>query len=231
MGVIEGVRRVLSGADVAPSDVSRVVHGTTLATNVILEQKGSPSRSSSPRGSPTSCAWVGRLGWRTTGTTSSSRLRRRRSTRNLTFEVPERMKADGSVLRALSADGRGRRCPACRRGVTSAVAICLLNAYTNPEHERIVAHALRAALPDAFVVASTEVWPEMREYERAMTTVMCAYVGPVMAGYLAGLESQPRRARYRWPARNHGLERWGDVGVAWPHAVRYERSSRAARRA
>ena len=75
---------------------------------------------------------------------------------------------------------------------TSAVAICLLHAYANPEHERAVAARCADALPDAFVVASTEVWPEMREYERAMTTVMSAYVGPVMAGYLAGLEAQLR---------------------------------------
>ena len=73
-----------------------------------------------------------------------------------------------------------------------AVAVCLLNAYANVDHERAVVDAIRTARPDAFVVASSEIWPEMREYERAMTTVMCAYVGPVMTGYLTELESALR---------------------------------------
>ncbi len=190
VGVIDGVRHVLRSASVAPGDVSRVVHGTTLATNVILEQKGSP------------LAFVVTEGF-------ADLLRLGREARveddrydlffttpappvdpNLTFEVPERIQADGSVLRALSAEAAVDVARRVAGASTSAVAICLLNAYANPEHERAMARAVRDALPDAFVVASTEVWPEMREYERAMTTVMCAYVGPVMAGYLAGLEAQ-----------------------------------------
>ena len=166
------------------------MHGTTLATNVILEQKGSP------------LAFVVTEGF-------ADLLRLGREARveddrydlffttpkppvdpQLTFEVPERVKADGSVLRALSTDDAADVARRVAETRSAAVAICLLNAYANPEHERAVARAVRAARPEAFVVASTEVWPEMREYERAMTTVMCAYVGPVMAGYLAGLETQ-----------------------------------------
>ena len=78
------------------------------------------------------------------------------------------------------------------RAIPTAVAVCFLNSYANPDHERVVGEALRAGVPDTFVVTSSEVWPELREYERAMTTVMCAYVGPVMAGYLSGLEIQLR---------------------------------------
>jgi N-methylhydantoinase A len=68
-----------------------------------------------------------------------------------------------------------------------AVAICFLNAYVDGGNEAIMAEACRRALPGTFVAASSEVWPEMREYERAMTTFMCAYVGPVMTSYLSGL--------------------------------------------
>jgi N-methylhydantoinase A len=190
VGVIEGIRHVLSGAGVAAADVSRVVHGTTLATNVILEQKGSPLAFVVTEG----FADLLRLGrearveddrYDLFFTTPTPPVDPR-----LTFEVPERVKADGNVLRPLTADDAADVARRVAETSTRAVAICLLNAYANPEHERTVARALRAALPDAFVVASTEVWPEMREYERAMTTVMCAYVGPVMAGYLAGLETQ-----------------------------------------
>ena len=79
------------------------------------------------------------------------------------------------------------------------VAVCLLHSYAHPEHEQRIAAACRAALPDAFVVASTDVWPELREYERAMTTVVCALVGPVMATYLRGLEDQLAALGVRCP--------------------------------
>ena len=101
------------------------------------------------------------------------------------------------------------------RAGAQGVAICLLHAYAHPAHEEAMAAACRAALPDdAFVITSSEVWPEMREYERAMTTVMCAYVGPIMARYLAGLETATERDGDRLPDRDHGVERGGDVGLA-----------------
>ena len=73
-----------------------------------------------------------------------------------------------------------------------AVAICLLNAHANPAHEEIVAAALREALSEIFVVTSSETWPEIREHERALTAVMCAYVGPEMSAYLDGLGATVR---------------------------------------
>ena len=143
VGVIEGVRHVLSGASVAPGDVSRVVHGTTLATNVILEQKGSP------------LAFVVTEGF-------ADLLRLGREARveddrydlffttpappvdpNLTFEVPERITADGSVLRALSADAAADVARRVAEASTSAVAICLLNAYAQPRAR--ARHRTRAA--------------------------------------------------------------------------------------
>jgi N-methylhydantoinase A len=190
VGVMESIRRALGRAGVAPGSVSRVVHGTTLATNVILERKGSP------------LAFVVTEGF-------ADLLRLGREARveddrydlffttpvppvdpRLTFEVPERVTADGSVLRPLSTDGAVAVARSVAAAAPDAVAVCLLNAYANPEHEQMIADALSAALPDAFIVTSTEIWPEMREYERAMTAVMCAYVGPVMASYLTGLEAQ-----------------------------------------
>ena len=74
----------------------------------------------------------------------------------------------------------------------AGVSVCFLHAYAHPAHEQLVAEACRDALPGAYVVCSSEVWPEMREFERAMTTAVCALVGPVMAGYVAGLESRLR---------------------------------------
>jgi N-methylhydantoinase A len=189
LGVVAGIGEVLATHRADPSQVTRVVHGTTLATNVILERRGSD------------IAFVTTAGF-------GDMLRLGRESRqdddrfNLffptpappvprarTFEVTERIDAGGTVVVALdpaqAADVARRVAALGVRGV----AVCLMHAYAHPAHEEVVAAACRAALPDdAFVITSSEVWPEIREYERAMTTVMCAYVGPVMAQYLAGLE-------------------------------------------
>jgi N-methylhydantoinase A len=185
--VVEGLELALADAGAAPADVARVVHGTTLATNVILERRG------------------GRIAFVTTaGFGDLLRLGREARVEEDrfdlffttpqppvehedTFEVDERVSARGDVLIPLD--------PAHARSVAeqiavvepSAVAICFLHSYADPSHEELMAAACREVLGDAFVVTSSEVWPEQREYERAMTTVMCAYVGPVMAAYLAGL--------------------------------------------
>ena len=190
-GVVAGVGEVLATHRVDPSRVRRLVHGTTLATNVVLERRGSD------------IAFVTTAGF-------GDMLRLGRESRqdddrfNLffqtpappvprarTFEVTERINAGGDVVVALDAaqvrDVARRVAASGARGV----AICLMHAYAHPAHEEIVAAACRAALPDdAFVITSSEVWPEIREYERAMTTVMCAYVGPIMARYLADLETR-----------------------------------------
>jgi N-methylhydantoinase A len=188
IGVVAGIEQVLATAGVDVRGVARVVHGTTLATNVILERKGPPVAFVVTAG----FADVLRLG-------REARVEEDRydlffttpepvTDPALTFEVPERVGADGSVLQPLH--DLDARMVAARVAAAEpvAVAVCLLNSYANADHERALAEAIRTERPDAFVVASSEIWPEMREYERAMTTVMCAYVGPVMTGYLTQLE-------------------------------------------
>jgi N-methylhydantoinase A len=192
IGVVAGIEQALADAGVPARQVARVVHGTTLATNVILERKGPPVAFVVTEG----FADVLRLG-------REARVEEDRydlffttpepvTDPALTFEVPERVAADGSVVKRLG-DGDARAvAERVAAAEPAAVAVCLLNAYANADHERAVADAIRTARPEAFVVASSEIWPEMREYERAMTTVMCAYVGPVMTGYLTELETALR---------------------------------------
>jgi N-methylhydantoinase A len=191
-GVIDGVRTVLAQSGVEPASVSRVVHGTTLATNVILEQKGGPIAFVDTEG----FEHLLRLGrearveedrYDLFFTTPAPPIDPR-----LTFGVPERVGSTGDVMLARDGSRAAEIATRVAAAAPPAVAVCFLNSYANAEHERIMGAALRAALPDTFVVTSSEVWPELREYERAMTTVMCAYVGPVMAGYLSGLERQLR---------------------------------------
>jgi N-methylhydantoinase A len=193
LGVVAGIGEVLATHGVEPSRVTRVVHGTTLATNVILERRGG------------NIAFVTTAGF-------GDMLRLGRESRqeddrfNLffqtpappvprarTFEVTERIDARCNVVVALDPAQAAEVARRVSESGVQGVAICFLHAYAHPAHEEAMAAACRTALPDdAFVITSSEVWPEMREYERAMTTVMCAYVGPVMARYLGGLDARLR---------------------------------------
>jgi len=186
-GVVEGLLLGLDDARARPADLARIVHGTTLATNVILERKG------------------GRIAFVTTdGFGDMLRLGREARVEedrydlffttprppvegSSTFEVVERTLADGTIRVALDPSHAAEVAAAVAAGRPDAVAICFLHSYADPANEAAMAEACRRALPGVFVAASSEVWPELREYERAMTTFMSAYVGPVMTTYLGGL--------------------------------------------
>jgi N-methylhydantoinase A len=198
-GVVAGICDVLDRAKVDPGAVSRVVHGTTLATNVVVQRTAAPIALVTTEG----FGDLLRLG-------REARVEDDRYDlfftpaappvdARLTFEVAERVSADGDALVALTDEVIAEVARRVAAAQPAAVAVCFLHAYSHPAHEQAVAAACRAALPDAYVVCSSEVWPEMREFERAMTTAVCALVGPVMAGYVAGLESRLR-----------------DIGIACP---------------
>ena len=168
---------VASAAAVGAQDVERFTHGTTVATNALLERKGART------------AFVATAGF-------EHLLHLRRQNRKHLYRlceahpeplvplercvgVSERIGPEG-VLRPLDLDSL----PAID---AEAVAVCLLFAFRDPTHERLVAAELRRRLPDAHVVASHEVAPEFREYERASTTAADAYLGPVVSRYLRAL--------------------------------------------
>jgi len=192
VGVVDGIRQVLDGAIVDPEAVSRVVHGTTLATNVVVQRAAGPVALVTTEG----FGDLLRLG-------RQARVEEDRYDlfftpaappvdARFTFEVAERVSADGEVLVPLTDEAVADVARDVGAARPAGVAVCFLHSYAHPAHERIVAEACRAELPAAYVVCSSEVWPEMREFERAMTTAVCALVGPVMAGYLGGLESRLR---------------------------------------
>ncbi len=183
-GIVRGVAEVLADAGVEAADVTRFVHGTTLAANVILQRTGAPVALVTTEG----FADLLRLG-------RAARVEEDRYDLHftpapppvdprLTFEVRERIDASGAVLVPLTDPAIEKVVAQVTTEAPVGVAVCLLHSYTCPDHERAVASALRAALPGAFVACSSDVWPEMREYERAMTTVVSAMVGPVMSRYL-----------------------------------------------
>lgn len=188
--VLVGIEDVLRRARLTAAGVTRVVHATTLATNVILERRGVDIAFITTRGFG-DMLMLGRAArveadrfdvmfepW-------ESPLPRSRC-----FEVDERIGAHGSVLRSFDAD-QARQVVEQIAGLgVEAVAICFINAFANDAHEAAMAELCRARLDGLTVVASTEIWPEYREYERATTAVASAYVGPVMRSYLGQLSAR-----------------------------------------
>jgi len=185
--VLGAVERVLREAGVAAADVARVVHGTTLATNAVIERRGA-------RVAFVTTAGFGDLlhiGREARVEDDRYDLRFEPSPpplpRHCVFEVPERMDARGEVVRALDEGAAREVAREVAKLAPEAVALCLLHAYANPAHEERMRALLAEALPDALVVASSRVHPEIREFDRATTTLFTAEVAPLMARYLLRL--------------------------------------------
>jgi len=162
------------------SGAAEIVHGSTVATNALLERKGARTAFVTTEGFE-DLLEIGRqnraelYNWATRG-------RRPLVDRDLRFGVAERTLYDGSIERQLSEEALAGLKSALSRSGAETVAVCLLHAYANPTHEQTIGKALReTGLP---VSLSHEVLPEYREYERASTTAVNAYVAPLMANYL-----------------------------------------------
>jgi len=189
VGVLEGIRRVLAAAGLSPSEVSVFVHGTTLATNALIERKGARTAFVTTEG----LRDILEMGYEKRFEQYDVYMERPLPLvpRPLRFTVPGRLDGRGRVLRELddaAVRAVGRRLSAERVG---AVAIGFMHAYAWPEHERRAAEILRAELPgDVTICLSSEVCPEIREYERFSTTCANAYVRPMMQGYLLRLRAE-----------------------------------------
>ena len=177
---------ILAGLERAAAGVrAQVVHGSTVATNALLERKGART------------AFVTTAGFEDLleiGRQNRERLydltpppKRLLIPRELCFGVKERMYADGAAPEPPPAAGLKRLRAALRRAGVESVAVCLLHAYRDGAHERMVREAL-AGLEGLGISVSHEVCPEFREYERASTTALNAYVGPLMRRYLERLK-------------------------------------------
>ena len=184
--VIEGTRAMLEQAGVPAAALGLVIHGTTLATNALIERKGARTALVTTQGFRDSLeiAYEHRF--------EQYDLYMERPTplveRDLRLEVPERLAADGAVLLALDEAAVLALVPVLRAQAIEAVAICFLHAYVNPAHEERARALLQAELPEVAISISAEVCREIREYERTSTTVANAYVLPLMARYLAHMQ-------------------------------------------
>ena len=123
--------------------------------------------------------------------------------RRLTHEVDERVLASGEVHVPLEKASVAAACKALKAEGVEAVAVCFLHAYANPAHERVAGAMIRTAMPDAYLSLSHEILREYREYERMSTTVVNAYIGPKVGGYVKSLKSSlGRRSASRASCRS-----------------------------
>lgn len=195
--VLEGTARILAEAGLAPASLDLVVHGTTLATNAIIERKGAK------------VAFLTTEGFRDVlamGTESrydqydlQIDLPEPLVPRRLRLPVRERLDRAGRVLVPLDEEGVRALIPRLRAEGVEAVAVGFLHAFVDPHHEQRAREILHEAWPDLPVSLSSEVSPEMREYERFSTTAANAYVQPLMDRYLARLEQGLRAMGVRAP--------------------------------
>ena len=181
-GVMQALKALADDRGVSAGAISFLSHATTVVTNAILESKGARA------------ALITTRGFR-----DVLEIRRQARAqlynmfqpppatlipRHLRLEVSERVDAQGQVRTRLAEDELSEVIAFLENHQVQAVAVCLLFSFLNPGHERAIGEAVRRALPGVRVFLSSEVLPEVREYERTSTTAVCAYVAPVLEGYL-----------------------------------------------
>ncbi|MGJ5204908.1 hydantoinase/oxoprolinase family protein [Bradyrhizobium sp. HKCCYLR20261] len=193
--VLDGTRLILADAKARISDIDVFIHGTTLATNAIIERRGAKT------------ALIATSGFRDVldiGTESrydqydiSIDKPKPLVPRSLRFTVPERVDAHGDVRLPLDEAAVRALVPQLRALEVSSIAIAFLHAYANPAHERRAGEILADAMPGISITLSSAVCPEIREYERTSTAVANAYVQPLMDSYLARMDQALRIEQFR----------------------------------
>jgi N-methylhydantoinase A len=195
--VLEGVRGLLAQHAVAPDQVRHVIHGTTLVANALIERRGVKTGFLTTQGFRD----VQEIGTELRHDTYDLFMRRPDPLvpRRLRLEVPERLLPDGRIRAPLDDAATRAALRALREDGVDAIAVCLLHAFANPAHERRVAELAQQEAPDVALCLSSDLVPEIGEYERGSTTIANAYVLPVFARYLARLESGLRDAGIAGP--------------------------------
>lgn len=189
--IVEGVLELMAEQGAEPARMSELVHASTIATNAILELKGAKTALLTTKG------FRDVLEMRRLRIPVLYDLQYRKPPplvpRRLRLEVDERLGARGVVLKNLDESSVNAAISVLRDERVEAVAVALIHSYADPRHERRVAALIRAALPpDVYVTCSTDILPEIREYERTSTAVVNAYVGPTVKRYIAALERDMR---------------------------------------
>jgi N-methylhydantoinase A len=187
LAVKEGITELMKDIRIPMGEISEVLHGCTVATNAILESKGAKT------------ALITTKGFRDVLELRRIRMPRLYDlfwtkpeplvSRQWRLEVMERVASDGAIIQPLNKDDVHRAIEKIKAHDIEAVAVAFINSFANVEHERLVGQMLRENLPNLFITLSTEVLPEIREYERTSTSVINAYLGPPVGSYISSLWS------------------------------------------
>src|SRR5712692_7160381 len=203
LAVLAGRLGVECGTLLASTE--RIVHGTTVATNALLERKGARTGLLTTEGHRDVIEM--REGLKDERYNLRMPPPEQLAPRHLRLGVRERMRADGRIEIPLDPSSLDRAIAVLQREKVEAVAICYLHSWRDPCHEEATSEALQHALPDAYVSLSSEVLPQIKEFERVSTTLVNAYVGPVLSRYLARLDARLGEAGYLGPTliiQSHG---------------------------
>ena len=183
--IIEGMHRVTTKAGIAAKDIGQIIHGTTLATNALIERRGAKTALITTEG------FRDVIEMRTESRFEQYDLNlvlpEPLLPRNRRYVIRERVDAQGRILIDLDHDEIEALAERLSRGKYESIAIGLLHAYANDTHERMIAAVLAEKMPDVMISLSSEVSPQMREYERFNTTIANAYIKPLMKSYLMRL--------------------------------------------
>ena len=191
-GFMEAVQRLLAKQQIAAQDVAYIVHGTTVATNAIIESKVAPTGFITTEGFRDMLEIARQI--RPTLYDLQFEKPRPLVPRHRCFGVPERLDAQGQVLTPLDEDALRQVANKLRDEGVESIAVCFLHAYANPAHERRAGEIIAEVFPEAVVSLSAEVAPEFREYLRASTTVINSCIRPVVARYLQRIEDRLAQA-------------------------------------
>ena len=188
--VFDGIARLFADHEVQPADIGYFIHGTTLAVNTVIQRSG------------TRTALLVTQGFRDILNIGRHRLPdifnfftempKALVPRSLVFEIPERCSAEGEVLRPIDEAAVRQAVATMVAKGAEAVAICFLHSYRNSRHEIAARSLIEQAEPELYVSVSSDIWPQMREYERALVTVMNAYIGKTMQVYFTNLKTGVR---------------------------------------
>jgi N-methylhydantoinase A len=186
--IIDGMHQVCAKACIVPADIGQIIHGTTLATNALIERRGAKTALITTQGFRDVIEM--RTESRFEQYDLNLELPEPLIPRQSRFTVPERVDANGDVL--ITLDHTDIEAVADQIAIAGydSVAVGLIHSYLNPDHERLIQDVLAAKLPEVMISLSCEVSPQMREYERFNTVVANAYIKPLMKSYLGRLKGR-----------------------------------------
>jgi N-methylhydantoinase A len=193
--LVQGIIDCIRKSGLAASAIDELIHGSTIAINTLIERKGAKTALIVTKGTRDVYA-IGR-GNRPEAYNLLFKRHQPLVPRHLTIEVDERLMASGEVHRELAIGDVEAACRRLKQEGVEAVAVCFLHSYVNPEHERQAGAAIAKEMPDGYLSLSHNILREYREFERTSTTVVNAYIGPKVGGYVKSLNANLGEVGFR----------------------------------